>query len=273
MKAIRFKTMAVLLVGMALVVAACEPKPKTKNGGINGWGGLSETEKLVKRHIDELANVTDWADAQVKYAKNMIAIDSVIKRSNLKGDMKTLNNKNYCHSMDTIMQIIMGKSDCANYHGKKKNGELYAIHAERAKYSDINSPIHTQVEQAYKNHEDMLSFIGNAGVGQNVTSWSTPYDEKTENNKKRETQNYLNTNPTCKQIIDGLNNIKSGAAFKGRRKNYCEKILELYLQKDTWTLGEEKKLKGLLNSTYGSIIDEWQNKIDTFREEKNKQNQ
>ena len=96
---------------------------------------------------------------------------------------------------------------------------------------------------------------------------------KTENNKKKEAQNYLNTNPTCKQIIDGLNNIKSGAAFKGRRKNYCEKILELYLQKETYSPQDERALRGRLNSTYGSILDEWENKIIEFKKEKNNQKQ
>ena len=124
----------------------------------------------------------------------------------------------------------------------------------------------------------MLSFIGSATAKQNnINSWNTPYDEQTENSKKEKAGTYLASKPTCKSSIKSLENIKNGSAFKNRRKDYCEKIIELYLQKETWSQKDERVLNGLLNSTFidnypnEPEVGIWNEKINGFRESNQQQ--
>lgn len=237
MKAIRLKTTAALLISMALVVAACEPKPNN-NGGKGGKGGLSETEKLVKRHIDELANETDWAKAQDKFDKNKKDINSVIKRSNLKSDLETLNKQNYCLSMDNIMLGILDSNICSSNHKM-----LREIHAVRVKgdFASISSSIHDDVEQLFKSHEEISGFISKVKRDRKkVGSYHDDYDRDTENKYIGTATNYLKKDLKCDELKVGLQNIVKGSVFKARRKDFCDNVIQLYIEADNYSPNEHK---------------------------------
>lgn len=218
---------SIMLAMMMIVVAmvSCEPKPKTENEEHGGWGGLNETEKLVKRHIDELSNVTNWTDAQVKYAKNRNDIDSLIKRTNLKKDLMLLNKKNFCYSMDTIMQIIMG-GECEPQHK-----ELRAIHAERAKYADIDSPLHNQVDNTYSNHERLIKLVDGWGSAQIVGSFNDYYNTSHDSNVQETANKELPKAPSCTYIKKYLKN--PSLKLSGRHKKFCDDIVRLLEQTST----------------------------------------
>ena len=277
MKTSKQTTRVLILLGMALIMTACEPKPKTEDtgsGNAHGGGGLSETEKLIRHHIVELATVTDWETAQTKFEQNRHDIDGMT-RNNLKKDYADLNNRSYCHSMDTIMDIMM-KGDCGQHQLLDRLWKLRT----GTDFGAIQSTLHGQVEQAYSHHKEMLDFIRNAGNRQsNITSFDVRYDRNTENKKKTEAETYLASQPSCQVVRKGLTNIKNESAFKARRKDYCEKILGLYLDRETWTYRDERTLLGLLSIAYTTEykndpdIAKWHTQIDQFKEEKNNQQQ
>ncbi len=245
-----------------------EEEDENEGGGSTSKGMLGRAEEQVAL----VRNTVDWEKAK-EYRSNAEYTISKLKSPTQRRNLTTLLNINYCHSMDTIMHIIMA-GECSNQH--KLLDELYSLR-NGADYSEIgkNSSLHNQVKESYDKHKKMLSFISGATTKQTkITSWNTDYDESTENTKKKEAATYLSSKPTCKSSINKLENIKNGSAFKNRRKDYCEKILELYLQKDSWTYQDEKRLYGRLNSTYSDKypndpqIAVWDEQIKGFKDSK-----
>lgn len=261
MKAKQLKTMAVIMIAiMAVAVVACEPKPRTDNEGNGGWGGLNETEKMVKRHIDELSNVTNWADAKVKFEKNNHDIDELIKRTNLKKDLVLLNNKNYCYSMDTIMQIIMGGA-CEPQHK-----ELRSIHAERAKYKDISSSLHTDVEKAYSNHERLVKLVDGWAAAQNVGSINDYYNTSFDNNAKATAQKELHNAPSCTYIQKHLKD--PSEKLNARQKKFGNDIVKLLEQTSTDPT-DANIVRGRINKYYNkkdANYKGWMQRLDDFQD-------
>lgn len=273
MKANELKTLVAIFLCATMSLASCDfsgtgEDEENENGGLSSKGMLGRAEEQTAL----VRNTVDWEKTK-EYRSNAEYTISKLKSPTQRRNLTSLLNINYCHSMDTIMHIIMA-GECSNNH--KLLNELYSLRTGK-EYGEIdkNSALHGQVKKSYEKHKNMLSFIGSATAKQNnITSWNTPYDEQTENSKKKEAGTYLASKPTCKSSVKSLESIKNGSAFKNRRKDYCEKILELYLQKDTWSQKDERVLFGLLNSTF---IDNypnepevaiWNEKIKEFRESK-----
>ncbi len=247
MKTTKVKMAAVMLIGVALVFAACEPKPKKGKGGSSGEkGGLSKTEKLIKCHIDDLAVVTNWADAQKKYKDNEFEIDKYVIRTNLKKDYHDLNKKAFCHSMDTIMYGILTVNTCKNNHNL-----LEEVHATRVKedFASISTNLNSEVDQLYKTHKEIQSFISNAKRDrQDVHSYQEEYDIITENKLKQKASDYLKKGMKCDEINTGLQSVANGSVFKNRRKDFCDKVVQLYLNAGEYSSQEQRKLGSKIRS-------------------------
>lgn len=223
MKATRFKTMAVLLVGMAVALAACgtsetDDEDITTNGGRHS-GKLGRAEALT----DSVRNEVNWAKAKQRYDDAKYAIDK-LKSPTQRKNLTSLLNRNYSHSMDTIMQIIMATSDCENHHN-----ELHTIHAERAKYSDINSALHTQVEATYTNHERQVKVIQSWGGRQKVNSFTDIYDENYDNGVMATARKELANAQQCSYIQRNLKN----PYLRNRHKYFCEDVVIALEQNST----------------------------------------
>lgn len=224
----RLKSFVMLLAGMALALVACGTS-ETNNEDINTnegrhSGKLGRAEALV----DSVRNETNWARTQERYDDAKYAIEK-LKSPTQRKNLTSLLNRNYCHSMDTIMQIIMATSDCGNHHGKKKNGLLYVVHVERAKFSDIHSTLHSNVETAYNNHERLVKLIQGWGGRQKVNSFTDTYDNSYDNSVMATAKKELSNAPKCSYIQNNLKN----PYLHERHKNFCEDVVTNLEQNST----------------------------------------
>lgn len=271
MDARKLKAFVAVFLCATMSLASCgfsdyDEDDEDENVNASSKGGmLGRAEEQVAL----VRNEVDWNKAK-EYRSNAEYTIGKLKSPTQRRNLTSLLNTNYCHSMDTIMQMIMA-GECSSQHGLLN--ELYDLRTGK-EYGEIdkNSMLHEQVMKSYDKHKKILALISSTKTAQpNIKSWNTSYDEQTENNKKREAKAYLETGPTCKSIITGLKNIQNGAAFKDRRKDYCGKIFELYVQKESWSPQDERVLNGLLNSTFidsypnDPEVAIWKEKIKEFK--------
>lgn len=243
-----------MLIGVALVFAACEPKPKKGKGGSGGKGGLSETEKQIECNIDGLAVATNWADAQKKYKDNEHDIDKyVVIRNNLNKVYHGLNKKAFCHSMDTIMYGILTVNTCKNNHEL-----LYEVHDAREKgdFASISTNLHSEVDQLYKTHKEIQSFISDAKRNrQDVHSYQEEYDIITENKLKQKASDYLKKGMKCDELNTGLQSIANGSVFENRRKDFCDKVVQFYIEAGVYSTKEYKGVVSKINNCLPKFFD------------------
>ncbi len=275
MTKIRLKQIAVLVLGMALLVS-CEPQPQDGSNGPKRK--KSAVEQKIDDNIGKLAKETSWAESQSMYGKIKADIGNKSYRikTKVRNDLNSLADKAYCHSMDTIMYIIL-KGEC-----KPRHKELYEIHKLRVgeSFADVAStPFHKQVEEKYKSHEQMLKTIlpDLRSSHQKPTTFESEYNDDLETKAVNKAKSYLAENPSCTEIRDGLTNVKDGKLFKSWRKAFCNKLVELYLEKQDWDRGDENAVKSqinLYNRKYPETPEyqQWLDTITYFRNEHQKNN-
>lgn len=271
MTTIRLKQIAMLVMGMAMTLVSCEPQPQ------DGSDGPKRKKSAVERKIDEnigkLAKETSWAESQSLYGKIKADIGNKSYRikAKVQNDLNSLADKAYCHSMDTIMYIIL-KGEC-----KPRHKELYEIHKMRVgeNFAGVASTsFHKQVEEKFKSHERMLKTIlpDLRSSHQKPSTFESEYNDKFETEAVNKAKSYLAENPSCTEILNGLTNVKEGKLFKGWRKAFCDKLVALYLEKQDWNKGDENVVKSNIlfygraypNSTE---YQQWLDTITYFREE------
>lgn len=266
MKATRIKKIAILIIGIAIVGTACEPKPS--HGGSNASRSKSEVEKMLDKLIDSLGKETDWSKSKLMYGRIESSIESeeLGLRDKVKEDFHASTKNAYCHSMDNIMHIMM-EGECGKH---TTLDEIWKLRTGK-NFSEIHSSLHEQVEQLHKTHEEMRSFINQVnGNRLGVTTFDVAYDEQYENNQKVKAKSYLNTNPTCTTIKSGLESIQNGTAFAGRRVAFCQKVVDCYLAKDSWNEGDENTVKSRIrfytkDHRNDAIVKGWMEAIEEFR--------
>ena len=266
MKAKSTTRIAFFFIGMAMLVAACEPKPNTPSP--KGLKNKSEVEKMLDKLIDSLHKETDWSKAKLMFGRIESSIESedLDLRDKVKEDFHATAKDAYCYSMDNIMSAMMS-GDCGKH---KILDEIWKLRTG-ADFRGVQSDLHKQVEQLHKVHEEMRSFINQTnGNRQNVTSFDVPYDEQYEASQKSKAKTYLNSKPTCKDIKSGLESIQNGSVFNGRRKDYCQKVVDSYLAKDAWNQGDENVVKGSIkfytkDHSGDAKVEEWMSAIKEFK--------
>lgn len=271
---IKLRFVAILLLGLAVMLVSCGQgggEKMDRKGRAKGGNG--KTYELVVAQIDSLYVETSWARAKVLYAEAKEGIEFIKSPSQRRNLLGAADNS-FCHSMDTIMYIILS-GECKPHHK-----ELREIHENRegATFSEVVSTgLHNQVEEKYKSHEQMLNktLPSLKSSGQSPTSFKSEYNEKKEKEAVQKATNYLAEHPSCSEIRDGLTKVKEGKLFKGWRKAYCDKLVDLYLQKPDWNQRDENILKGNLSfytDVYPSDTTEWYGKIRAFKYEHQEEN-
>ncbi len=264
-----------LILGMAVALVSCEPQPQ------DGSDGPKRKKSAVERKIDEnigkLAKETSWAESQSLYGKIKADIGNKSYRikAKVQNDLNSLADKAYCHSMDTIMYIIL-KGEC-----KPRHKELYEIHKIRVGESFAavaSTSFHKQVEEKFKSHERMLKTIlpDLRSSHQKPSTFESVYNVKFEKEAVNNATSYLAENPCCIEIREGLTKVKEGKLFKGWRKAFCDKLVALYLEKPDWNQRDENNLIGYLSfysDEYPSSdeVREWMKKIEDFKIEHQKE--
>lgn len=229
-KALRVNQFAILLIGLLASFVSCEPKAK------DNTNGQSERKGGVERKIDEniklLSKELDWERAQELYEKTKSDIGN--KQYNLKSrvqnDLYSLADKAFCHSMDTLMFVIMS-GEC-----KPRHKELFAVHKIRSETDEFSkvapTPLHTQVEAMFSEHQNMRDIVlpGLRKSKQKIDSYETPYETKYEKDAINNANTYLAKNPKCLEIKDGLTRVKEGKYFNGWRVSYCQAVVDSYCE-------------------------------------------
>lgn len=250
--------MAVLLC-VAMAFAACTTEQgESKESKKKGKGkSVSDT---IKDDIGLLASTTDWAEAQQMYKRVQVDIRDNVKNELTQDDLKTLANRGYCRSMDTIMRIIL-KGECEPRHG-----ELKALHAERQKF-DVKSGLHDEVESLYAEHQRVMEWIGSIGGRQTVKSfadrYNTQYDKEIADKAKVE----LDKKPSCKEIKRKLEK----PYLEGRHARFCDDIVA-NLEANSTDPNDANIVRsrlGFYRDKYGSNdkYASWIKRLDTFSEE------
>lgn len=239
MKATRLlKTMAVLAICTALALSSCGRKQGRTRGGSNGGKKTSTSEKIAD-NINVLAATTNWEETQKLYKRAKVDIENMVRNEVTKADLNSLADKGYCHSMDTIMLGILTSNTCSSNHQT-----LREIHAIRQKdFSTVDSNIHEMTENEFKLHEEMANFISSVKKNRKqVKSYKEEYDFSKENEWKNTAGNYLKKNLKCEEIKKGLTCINDGSVFKARRKDFCDKVVQLYIEADEYSSREHRIL-------------------------------
>lgn len=257
--------MALLLLGFTMVVVACEPKPS--DGGSGKKKNRSEVEKTLDKLIDSLQRETDWQNSQLLFGRieSSIESDELRLREKDKADFHTALRDAYCYSMDNIMHLMMSGT-CGDH---KKLEEIWNLRTGN-EYGSVKSSLYEEVKQQHKDHQDLLTFISKTKSNRmSVTSFNTAYDESYETTQKNKATGYLKTTK-CKTIVADLEKIQKGTAFAGRRVAFCQKVVDLYLAKDTWTQGDENIVKNRIQFyTKGhgndTKVQEWMTAIEDFK--------
>jgi hypothetical protein len=261
-KTIRF---AVLLIGVAITIVACEPKPTSGQGKSKN---RSEVEKMLDKLIDSLKKETDWKTSQLMFGRieSSIESDELRLRDKDKTDFHAASKDAFCYSMDNIMHLMM--SGTCGEHTKLE--EIWKLRTGKD-YGSVNSSLYDQVKQQHKDHQDLLTFISQTKNNRvNVTTFNMAYDEQYEKTQKVKAGNYLNAKPTCKTIISDLERIQKGMVFGGRRVAFCQDVVDLYLKKDSWNQGDENIVKNRImfytkEHNGDAKVMEWMDAIEDFK--------
>lgn len=207
--------------------------------------------KLVEKNIDAMGEVSwnksiyeETRDVQIPLLKGSEQVaaseylESVYQRV-LVRDADSLLNNACAHNHDLLAELV----------------------AEMSQYEKENKDC-ARVIQRKKTHDEILTFAKNAVGRQPVKSFKDNYDESYETKTREKANKYL-ASVTCEDIIKRLKNLN----FVPRRRKYCEDIVNLYVAKDDWNIGDENILYSRMEIYTGnkSELDE---KIKRFRIEK-----
>ena len=103
-----------------------------------------------------------------------------------------------------------------------------------------------ELEKRYIEHQEMLGFINSMYAKQKVTSYTDQYDRSFETTIKNKAANYLKREITCVTIRNGLNN--TDAAFNARRKDFANKVVDIYCQQTSYNRKDYNVLITKLNN-------------------------
>ena len=119
------------------------------------------------------------------------------------------------------------------------------------------------LEKRYNEHQEMLSFINSMYAKQKVNSYNDQYNKSFETDIKNKAGNYLKREISCVTIKNGLNN--TDAAFSARRKDFANKVVDLYCQQTSYNRRDYNMIKTKLENL--KLKDNsWELKMQDFKQ-------
>lgn len=219
-----------LLIASLFIAASCQDAKvdvKTK-----GTAKLNSAKyNAIIANIDNMGN-NAWDTAVYNgILKKQFAF---LKGNEKRSAAKKLNNvyaNVLVHDADSIMNTC-----CASHH--KRGGMLDNLIAEYQSHVQKNKEVNVDdknIIDRKKKHDDVVSFIySTANNRQRVTNYTDRYDNSFEENARTKAARYKSEGYTCSYIGNELNNIQTSGYFNARKKDYCDKIYNLFTaQKNT----------------------------------------
>lgn len=228
------------------------------NGKNTGYapteGSANPTKAVIEKNIKELADKAWNKKAYEEIREKQIPC---LKLPSEKKALRTLLDATYGKVMIRDANKIMD-GECIGQHKR-----LEALLVELKGFPDAGGLSELHVRKAH--HDKLVQFVHTLTEPQRVRNFTDRYDTSYEQEKKTKAKEYLATRPTCSYLKNNLSH--PDAWFQTRRKKFCENIIAIYLQKETYDEGDENILLSRLN-IYQGDRNEWKSQIDNFREEK-----
>lgn len=245
----------VVCVATVLLCMSCGGSSSKVDGSFLGDGGgeQHEARAIIDMNIADLGESRWSKENYLEIRNNQIAtfkgtqedIDALqIKLDGVYGDVLVREGN------------LLMDDNCASNHGK-----LSQVMAELKNFSKAADA--DKLQARYKEHQDMLSFITSMGAKQPVNSYTNFYDELFETRMKNQAASYLKKDIKCSYIKTKLANPN----FSARRNHFCNSIVNLYCQKSSFSIADERALLNKISRVNGRVEPEWQRKIQAFKDQ------
>ena len=228
------------VVGLVLLTGCDGTIEKTDTGKLR----KSATFDLVVEHIDSMgANPWDKA-AYLNIKENQI--------DKLKYETERVSASQ--HLKATYGKLLVRDAKSTLEGGCEKayaHTNLSKLFTELKGFAD--TPGYPDVAALKKTHDEAAAFA-NGGVGsQHIGSYRDSYDTSYESAHISRAKEWLNNSSVkCKHTRAKLESLTQSSAYEGRRRRYCEAIVNAYLQCTDPAKSELNAALGKLNVYNGS---------------------
>ena len=203
---------------------------------------LNEVEIEIAMQMDSLS-ARPWNKKE--YERLKLAIDNYIDGFNAKYSFHSMLNGKYSLSMDKEANAIMATADCSRKHNHSRLDEIMK---ERGRFDLEITSMGKSVRNKYKTHEELKRFILTFNTKQKVSSCTEKYDEKFEEDTRREAKKKYDTyKPVCAYLAQNLQKPN----FDKRRLDYCNQIIAL-LDSENINIKKLRIARASILKTYGN---------------------
>lgn len=219
----------------------------------------SKSYRLIQQNIEKMVS-QPWNKSAYQEIKDKQIL--MLKKNSEQKSASTLLETEYSKQMlRDANEILQG--GCA---APKSHELLDMLLKELAAYPNV--PGLSDVKVLKGIHEEADRFVRSAVGRQKVLTYRESYDKNHENRKIAQARRYLgNSQIKCNALKKDLQNLSHTSAYNSRRKAYCMKIVELYLQCTTAEKRELNAAKANLNVYNGKEISSWKEQMDAHYEE------
>ena len=211
----------VLCFVTSLLYTSCNSCEGTDDSFRSG-SSKSKSKELIDKNINDLGLERWNKQKYIEIRDNQIATFKGTQNAKtaLRGKLDNVYGKVLVKEGNLLMS-----NKCGSNHKT-----LSLVIAELKNFP--NAEDREDLEKRYKEHQEMLSFINSMYAKQKVNSFNDQYNKSFETDIKNKAANYLKREISCVTIKNGLNN--TAAAFNARRKDFADKVVELYCQQTSY---------------------------------------
>ncbi|MFK8295145.1 hypothetical protein ACI760_03000 [Capnocytophaga canimorsus] len=251
------KNLTIIWLLLALVMSGCQEKPKKRKSseGERLGGAKMVIEKNINKMFDEKWNKNTYLEIKEKQLP-------LLELASEKEAMGALLNNLYGKQMVRDANKIMDGT-CSKEHSLLDN--LFKELNQFPKAVGLD-----ELKKRKKKHDELQAFVYSLSKKQIVSSFRDRYDSSFEGQKRREASHLLVTaKPTCESIKKGLENPEP--FFARRQKQFCDDLVALYLQKTSFSKGDQNIVLGRLQF-YKGDKSVWEKQIEEFEQKFNTEN-
>lgn len=246
------KTISLLYIVLALLLIGCGSDDTSgRRGRIKKPG--SSTKQLITKNIDKLGESRWDKKKYVEIRDNQIAI--LNGSQNAKRALLKKLDKVYSEVLVKEGNLLMD-NNCGGNHNK-----LSQVMAELKNFP--NAPQSAGLNERYKEHQEILSFVNSIGGKQHVRSYKDKYDTSYETKIKNQAAAFLKKDIKCAFLKNKLTS--TNAAFKARRSNFCSSVVNLFCGQSSYSRAEDNILRDKIVKVNGRMEKSWEAKLDQFK--------
>lgn len=242
----------VLCFATALLYTSCNSCEGTDDSFRSG-SSKSKSKELIDNNINDLGQERWNKQKYIEIRDNQIATFKGTQNAKtaLRGKLDNVYGKVLVKEGNLLMS-----NNCGSNHKT-----LSLVMTELKKFPKAEN--REDLEKRYNEHQEMLSFINSMYAKQKVNSYNDQYNKSFETDIKNKAANYLKREITCATIKKGLNN--TDAAFSTRRKDFANKVVDLYCQQTSYNRRDYNMIKTKLENL--KLKDNsWELKMQDFKQ-------